>query len=72
MSCRHQKNICLLKARQFKTTNLKSLFMVTPHLCFMLDCKNTIERHPHDFSKLYCLEHDEYNFTDASNYILGE
>lgn len=35
--------------------------MKTPHLCFVIDCRNTVLREDDDFENLYCPEHDFLN-----------
>jgi hypothetical protein len=43
--------------------------MKTPHICFILDCNNTVNRKPDDFDNLYCKKHKKYDNTDLLEWI---
>lgn len=42
--------------------------MKKKHLCFILDCKNTVVRHSDDFQNIYCKIHSKFNSIKISDY----
>jgi hypothetical protein len=46
--------------------------MKTPHLCFILNCQNKVNREPDDFENLYCGYHKNYNNSDLADFLISD